>query len=451
MPSEPSGHRAAQPWRIRTWPIWEIPRQVLMTVLTVELTAIGLVVASAVVGSSVTVVAWRDAAILVLLGMLHAEFAAGIERTRRRLITGGTHVGLNSVWTFAGAVVLPPVLAVGLAVVLQTHKWLRTGRPRVPLYRNLFSTATVVLACLAAGVVVGEMQGALAAARWDGISLLVVLLAVGAYTTVNSALVAAAIALSAPQPNLTMVLGHWDDNALEIATLCLGALVAVALGINPWLVLLVLPPLLVLHRAVLVRQLEEAASTDGKTGLLNAATWHVRAENELRRAARRPGPRAVLVLDLDHFKEVNDTHGHLVGDQVLAAVAETLRSEVRDRDLVGRFGGEEFVVLLTGLAGGSESDLEAVADRIRRRVEGMRVEIPTADGPLTVAGLSVSVGGAIHTGGRADLSALMRVADTALYSAKRAGRNRVRMGLAMPETPTSITVTRPAGGASEAG
>ena len=89
-----------------------------------------------------------------------------------------------------------------------------------------------------------------------------------------------------------MLFGDVDDNVLELATLALGALVALVLGINPWLVALVLPPLLVLHRAVLVGQLEEAAATDGKTGLLNAHTWGARAEHQLlpgrrrRRAAR---------------------------------------------------------------------------------------------------------------------------------------------------------------------
>src|SRR6185312_8514453 len=96
---------------------------------------------------------------------------------------------------------------------------------------------------------------------------------------------------------------------------------------------------------------------DGKTGLLNAAAWHAQAERALRRASRHDGAKGVLVLDLDHFKSVNDTYGHLAGDQVLAAVAAALRTEVRDRDLVGRFGGEEFVILLIGRREGGETDL----------------------------------------------------------------------------------------------
>ncbi|OLT08804.1 hypothetical protein BJF90_11630 [Pseudonocardia sp. CNS-004] len=135
----------------------------------------------------------------------------------------------------------------------------------------------------------------------------------------------------------------------------------------------------------------------------------------------------MLVLDLDRFKAVNDTHGHLAGDRVLAAVAGALRAEVRDRDLVGRFGGEEFVVLLAGPVAAAV-ELEAVAERIRSRVAGLRVEIPTPDGPLSVAGLTVSIGVAVAPAEGADLRTLLQIADTALYAAKRAGRNIVRVG-----------------------
>jgi diguanylate cyclase (GGDEF)-like protein len=193
----------------------------------------------------------------------------------------------------------------------------------------------------------------------------------------------------------------------------------------------VLPPLVVLHRAVLVRHFQEVASIDGKTGLLNAAAWQDRAHRVLQRAQRNQGGAAVLILDLDHFKLVNDRHGHLAGDRVLMSVAEALRAEVRDNDLVGRFGGEEFVIMLPGHdgAGYDRVELEAVADRIRRRVDALGVEVATADGALTVGDLSVSVGGASFPDDAADLEGLLEVADSALYAAKRSGRNAVRMGL----------------------
>ena len=416
--------RPVRPWTIRRWPLWEMPHRLVISVLLVEATAIGLVVVVAVRLPLPDGIQLLRALLLAGLGLLHTEIAIGVERIRRRDMVGN-HANLSSVWTFAGALVLPPVCAAAVAVVVHLHVWARTGRPRVPLYRSVYSAATIVLACLGAAAVVellGRTPVQLSAAGVPGI-----VLALLVYTTINTGLVAGAIAMSAPQPDLARVLGRWDDNLVEIATLSLGALTAVALVVSPWFVLLVLPPLLVLHRAVLVRHLEEAANLDGKTGLLNAAAWHAQAERALRRS-RPDGPRGVLVLDLDHFKAVNDTHGHLAGDHVLVAVAGALRAEVRDSDLVGRFGGEEFVVLLDGAGTGGAAGLETVAERIRRRVADLRVEIPTPDGPLTVSGLSVSIGGAVAPAEGAELRTLLQVADTALYAAKRAGRNVVRMG-----------------------
>ena len=440
MPSDSSGDAEvaqASVWRPQHWAIWGTPPRVMLPVLIVEATALALVAANFRVAD-------LDPSALILAGMLcgfgllHTEIAVRVERVRRR-ISVTAHVDLSSVWTFAAAVLLPAVLAAVVAIIVFTHLWWRSWRPRVPVYRHVFSTATVVLACLAVSAVMAGDRGG------SGIDLFSVGLALLVYTTVNSALIAGAIAVSSAQPDLSTVLGRWDDNMLEIATLSLGALTAVALSINPRLVFFVLPPLLVLHRAVLVRHLEEAASTDGKTGLLNAAAWHVQAERALRKSVRRDGPCGVLVLDLDHFKLVNDTHGHLAGDQVLAAVADTLRTEVRDRDLVGRFGGEEFVVLLDGLGDGGSAELEAVAERIRRRVAGLRVEIPTPDGPLTVSGLSVSIGGAVSPAeDEADLRSLLQIADTALYAAKRAGRNLVRLGRALPAPSPTATGVPPA-------
>jgi diguanylate cyclase (GGDEF)-like protein len=391
----------------------------MLPVLTVEITPLVLVLTQITTTS-------LDSRVLLLtvvlcgVGTVHTEIAVRVESVRRRVTTDTAHVDLCSVWTFAAAIVLPPALAALVAVIVSAHQWWRSYRPRTPLYRQVFTTSTIVLAALAASAVMAAVA--------DSSRLAAIVLAVLAYTTVNSCLVAGAIAVSTAKPDLAAAFGDWESNVLEIASLSLGALTALALLINPWLVLFVLPPVLVLHRAVLVRQLAEAARTDLKTGLLNAAAWHSQAERALDRSRHDNAPRGVLVLDLDHFKKVNDTYGHLAGDKVLAAVADALRGEVRDRDLVGRFGGEEFVVLLAELPGGAAAELEAVAERMRRRVERLRVEIPTPDGPLTVAGLTVSIGAAVHPGGAQDLRTLLQIADTAVYTAKRDGRNRVRMG-----------------------
>jgi diguanylate cyclase (GGDEF)-like protein len=420
------------------WALRQLPARAVVAVLTVEIAAIGIVAAT------VTTVPRLPAILLAvfvaLLSVVHTELATGIERMRRRTAET-SYFDLSSVWTFAAALLLPPVLAASVVVVVYTHLWHRVWRPaKVPLYRHLYTTATVVLAATAAHGAV-EQAGGLPAAPDDVPGVLGVGLAVVAYVLVNTVLVASAIGLSGVGTSARELFGRWDDNALEVATLCMGALAAVALGAAPGLVALALPPILVLHRAVLVRQLEEVAAHDAKTGLLNAAAWQAQAARAVRRVQRSGSGAAVMILDLDHFKAVNDAHGHLAGDDVLAAVAAELRAGVREHDLVGRFGGEEFVVLMPELRPGprAREELLAVAERLRRRVEALGVP---ADGPLLITGLTVSVGGACVPDDGASIEQVLKAADAALYAAKRGGRNAVRIA-----GPTEIPTPRTGGSA----
>jgi diguanylate cyclase (GGDEF)-like protein len=125
----------------------------------------------------------------------------------------------------------------------------------------------------------------------------------------------------------------------------------------------------------------------------------------------------IALFDLDHFKSVNDSYGHLIGDQVLAAVAEVLQSTARHGDIVGRFGGEEFVVFLPG------ASLDAVAtfaERVRAAVQGARIQAEDA-----VIHVTISAGVAAIPSCADSLNEAIRIADDRLYAAKRAGRNRV--------------------------
>lgn len=420
---------STSPTRLRSvthWSVWALPSRVLTSVLLVELTAVSLFVLDLrlVPVERADLVA---VAVLCGLGVLHTECAVGIERVRQRVGESSLHVDLSSVWTFAAAVLLPPAWATVVVLVVFNHLWWRAWRHLVKPHKQVFNLATIVLACYAAAAVVAYFGGYQ--------QILALAMAILVYLTVNSALVAGAIALSkpTPRPRAGEVLGRWDDNLLELSTLCLGALTAVALMSNPWYVVLMLPAVLVVHRAALVRQLEELAATDSKTGLLNAAAWHVRARRELRRAQRVHGSAAVLILDLDHFKSVNDLHGHLAGDEVLTAVAAALLDEVREHDLVGRFGGEEFVVLLPGLDDEhpGPAELHTIAERIRHRIATLTVVVDTPDGVLTINGLSTSVGGAMYPINGATLEQVMGAADTALYAAKHHGRNAVRIASAV--------------------
>jgi diguanylate cyclase (GGDEF)-like protein len=417
------------------WAVWTVPFPVLAVLLAVELLAIGTLATAVPRDIALLPDGWALVlAVLVAAGIVSTEASLGVERMRRQS-DESPHIDLSSVWTFAAAALLPgaaaSVVVIGIYGHLYARVWRRGGVP-VPPHRAVFSTATVVLAVQAAAAVIALVDRESLFHSLHGLGA--VLLALLAYAAVNMVLVVAVIVLSGPNRDLATflhLLAHGDEAVLEFATLSMGALAAGAMAaLGPAYAVLVLPPLIVLHRTVLVRQLEEAASVDGKTGLLNAAAWHVRASRALRRAERIDGHAGLLVLDLDHFKLVNDRYGHLVGDHVLAAVAAAVRDEVRDDDMVGRFGGEEFVVLLLSTDGDDgRIAAVAVAERIRKRVAELEVEIPDLPGPVVVDNLTVSIGGASFPVDGADLGQLIEVADTAMYAAKRAGRNTVRMGL----------------------
>lgn len=165
------------------------------------------------------------------------------------------------------------------------------------------------------------------------------------------------------------------------------------------------------------QQLQMAARTDPKTGLLNAPTWEQEASVEIARARSSRGRAAVLIIDIDHFKRVNDNHGHLFGDQVLLGVATTIAQQLRQSDLLGRFGGEEFVVLLPG---SDTAEAWRAAERLRSQVG--RMEIAVDDVPVSI---TISIGAAVIGDHGNDLVELLTAADLALYRAKETGRNRV--------------------------
>ena len=418
------------------YPFWSLPARVKIPVLVVEAVVVGALAAgigAAFMNGTRPAAEWVWLALaLVVAGVASTEASLGVERKRRQS-DDHPHLDLSSVWTFAGAVLLVGPLAALVAMAIYLHIYLRVWRRnKVPLHRVLFSTATILLAVQAAAAVTDRIGNDLLFHSVAGV--LAVVAAMVVYMLVNLALVVLVIVVSGPSRRLATVrqaIGPFDDVALEFATLAMGALVAAAASTfgAPY-ILLGLPPLIVLHRTRLVRQLEEDASTDGKTGLLTAAAWQEKAGRAVLRSERGEQPTSVLVLDLDHFKLVNDRFGHLVGDQVLAAVAASVRDEVRDEDLVGRFGGEEFVVLLQGAEREDpRSGARAVAERIRERIAALRVAVAGPHETVVVEGLTVSIGGATAPRDGNDLAALLEIADAAMYEAKRAGRNLVRMGL----------------------
>jgi diguanylate cyclase (GGDEF)-like protein len=172
----------------------------------------------------------------------------------------------------------------------------------------------------------------------------------------------------------------------------------------------------------LLRKLYESSTKDALTGAYNRKYFGERVASEVAYARRNGTALAVLMIDLDHFKRINDTHGHLVGDQVLRAVAGVLARTIRREDIFARLGGDELVVLARSAP---ELDAERLGERLRANVEALRV--PTVNSLLTVS-VSVGVARLAECPGAAGEADLLALADARLYEAKARGRNRVVAG-----------------------
>jgi diguanylate cyclase (GGDEF)-like protein len=404
------------------WKLWTRPRPGVAFLLGVELLAVTVTVLSTV-AHSVTTRELINFAVIASFGVLVAEASRQVERMRRRF-SDALHVNLSSVWTLAAALSTSAALTVATTAVLYGHLWLRSWRRITGMhaYRVVFSASNAILSCFAAATVARWLSPGSLLDVAKPVNLLWVMVVVVTYSLVNSGLAGIAIALlqgAQGERSISQLVGTWQENSIEYATLCMGLLAAALLAWRPLLLVLIFLPLYVLHRSVLIRQLEHAATTDEKTGLLNATSWQTLATNELHRAERHKMSLALLMIDLDHFKWVNDQHGHQVGDQVLRTVADAMQDEVRDYDLCGRFGGEEFVVLLpdTGLARAVE-----VGDRICERIRS----IPIARDGGNGLRLSASIGVATYPDAGTELDEILLAADNAMFAAKDSGRDQVR-------------------------
>jgi len=174
---------------------------------------------------------------------------------------------------------------------------------------------------------------------------------------------------------------------------------------------------MVIDNSMLHQRIREMAHTDGMTGLLNHRTFMEKIEEEFRRLDREKRDFSLLLLDIDHFKKVNDEHGHPVGDIALKSVAGTIREMARSIDFVARYGGEEFAI---GMVGANSEGAKTTAERIRKAVENTVINA----GDVTLR-CTLSIGVASYFPGCEKKETLIERADQALYHAKRSGRNRV--------------------------
>jgi diguanylate cyclase (GGDEF)-like protein len=367
---------------------------------------------------------WARFGVLLGFASVHMFLSRRQEESRRNLMDS-VHVDLTSIWNFAAALILPIPLAMLLILAVRFQRWFVARRP---LYRFTFGTAVCAIGALAVhGVLVGA-----GAPTWAGVGFAgsvhdfgVATLAALAYVVGAIILIGVAVTLHSARPTFATAVGTWYDNGLEAMTVALGMVTAVLLVHAP-AVLAVMVVIGVLgNRFAEIRQLKVDVRTDPKTELLNMRGWREAATKEIARADRTGSAVGLLMVDLDHFKQINDTWGHPAGDDMLAAVAEVLRTETRPTDVVGRFGGEEFVVLLP-----DTTTVAAVAAGERIRVRIAELTVVTTDkrgGPAVIANRTTSIGVSGRPEHATGLSELLRCADAAVYAAKEGGRDQVRL------------------------
>jgi diguanylate cyclase (GGDEF)-like protein len=422
---------------LRDLPWWRLPKAPKTYVAAV----VGAAIVVAVVAGSQTT--WRGQDVLKFLLLLGCGFVSVAATPRIAYSQGGAVKDFLTVWVLPIAILLPPVYALLAPVPLLALTQWRVHRGLA--YRRVFSAAAIGLGYSSASALFRLVPARIAghpvglgvhALTW---TLVVTVCEIVGWVA-HCILIFVAIKLTDRSARASEMMLSREAVHSDFVEWDLGILITVVVAINPVLAVITVPTVLLLRRFVMHAQLVAQSRLDAKTGLLNVTTWEREAAAEVSRAVRTRSPLSLALVDIDHFKAVNDTYGHLVGDKVLRAVTDALMSQLRDYDRAGRFGGEEFVILLPQT---SQRDASNIAERLRNHVAGMAVPVDDSDEPACVR-LTISVGVASMDVASRELTDLMAAADAALYYAKQAGRNRTHVfaSVAGPNqvTPTASTL-----------
>lgn len=409
----------------RQWQLWANRPQFIAFLLGFDLVATALLAVGVATSWPVTSTDWLRFAALAACATIHIQVTRQQEERRRARVTA-VHIDLTGMWVLPAALLLPIELTLFLLLIVRGQRWINSRRPA---HRFIFTTLGIATAALAAQRVFGELDPARLAdlSEHDPFAVFGMLMASGfVYWSVQVAVTGGALAIgAADQRTLRNVLGSKVDNLLDGTTAGLGIVTAVMLVLVPPTVSILVLVAILGNRLAEISQLQEEADTDSKTGVFNMRGWTEAAERAFERANRSNLPVALIMLDFDHFKWINDSYGHPAGDDVLRAIAKLLKKVTRPTDVVGRFGGEEFVILL------ADTDATAAghaARRIREAISGMRINTTGKHGaPVTIARRTTSIGVAAYPDHGSSVQELLRAADAAVYEAKDNGRDQIRV------------------------
>jgi diguanylate cyclase (GGDEF)-like protein len=403
------------------WAWWQLPLVLRLYVGAVPVTAVALI------GYAASQTTWTMADLGKYFLLLGCGLVSVAATPRTAYAQGALVRDFITAWVLPVAILLPPVYAMVTPVpLLMLTQW---RIHRGVIYRRVFTAASMGLAYGAASLIFHAFPASIAGgAIGTGMHAFTWALCVAACEIIggrgHNALIVVAVKLSDPSARLADQEFSREALQADLTEFNLGVLITVVVAVSPVLAIFAVPMWLMVRRFMMHARLLAQSRIDTKTGLLNASTWEREAEVEIARAVRTNTPLALALVDIDHFKMVNDTYGHLVGDKALRAVTDGLRSQLRVYDVAGRFGGEEFVVLLPHAR---EGDALSVAERLRVHIGGLSIPVSDTDESGPQVKLTISVGVAALDGDHRQLTELLAAADAALYHAKVTGRNKTHM------------------------
>ena len=413
---------------VRDWAWWQLPAVLRSYVGAVP------VVALVMIAYATSQTTWTGPDLMKFLLLLVCGMVSVAATPRVAYLKAGVTRDFLTAWVLPVAILLPPVYAMLTPIPLQVLTQWRVHKGVV--YRRVFTAGAISLTYGAASLLFRQFPDSFAGSSiGSGTHAITWVLAVAVCELVggfgHKFLIMGAIKLSDPSVRLAELALNREALQADFAEFDLSVLITVVVAVTPVLAIAAVPTVLLARRFIMHAQLLAASRIDTKTGLLNASTWEREAEVEITRAVRMRIPLAVALVDIDHFKVVNDTYGHLVGDKALRAVTDGLRGQLRGYDLAGRFGGEEFVVLLPQAR---EQDALNVAERLRAHIAGLSIPVDDGDESAGFVRLTISVGVASLDGESRELTDLLAAADAALYHAKETGRNKTHVISASSQT-----------------
>lgn len=328
------------------------------------------------------------------------------------------------VFFFAGILILQPAGFVLLVVIAHIAEWVKERLVSQEGLREWF------LQPFNAGmhIIVGALARLLYLAinpNYEEIGTLYALVGAGVvacvYVALNHLMVGEAVVLTRGIPWRETGVLDIENLATDFVLAMFGYVSAALMTLNAWLILPAIAPLYLINRSLAVPELKHRAESDPKTGLWNGRYFMQSLEQELSRSMRYDRPLTVVLADLDYLREINNKYGHLAGDAVLTGVAEILRNYFRDYDVVARFGGEEFAILLPETE--PENALPRI-EKVRAAIEKTALEAPVIDKTLNI---TMSFGLAGIDKEQPTAQGIIHCADLAMYAAKDGGRNQIRI------------------------